>query len=70
MLSRPRTNSARLRHSESTLYAAAIASTSCRFHAASAALTLARAVSAVKGGSGGRAGSSADAALNTTLCRV
>jgi hypothetical protein len=46
-------NSARLRHSESGVYASATRSGSRVFHAISAAWTFWSAVSSVKGGSGG-----------------
>ena len=50
MAGRPTKNSSRLRQSESSLHAAATRSGSREFHASSAAWTLARAVSSVKGG--------------------
>src|SRR3954470_10237357 len=54
---RPVTNSSRLRHCESTVYAAATRSGSRVFQASSAACTLARAPSSSNGGNGGRLGS-------------
>src|SRR6185312_14497007 len=51
---RPLTNSARLRQRLSSVYARATRSGSRVFHASSAARTFCAAVSAVKGGRGGR----------------
>src|SRR5215472_8435472 len=51
---RPVKNSSRLRQAESSEYAPATRSGSRVFHASSAAWTFCRAVSSVKGGSGGR----------------
>jgi hypothetical protein len=51
---RPVTNSSRLRHTESSVYAPATRSGSRVFQASSAAWTFCRAVSSVNGGSGGR----------------
>src|SRR6185436_5830271 len=54
IFSRPVKNWSRLRQAESTLYAPATRSGSRVFHASSAAWTFLAAVSAVKGGNGGR----------------
>src|SRR4051794_20191587 len=54
--SRPVKNSSRLRHCESSVYAAATRSGSRVFQASSAAWTFWRAVSSVKGGTGGLIG--------------
>jgi hypothetical protein len=51
--SRPSKNSSRFRHFESTVYASATRSGSRVFQASSAACTFWRAVSSVKGGTGG-----------------
>src|SRR5712671_294310 len=54
MASRPSTNSARLRQRLSTVYARATRAGSREFQPSSASRTFSAAVSAVKGGSGGR----------------
>src|SRR6266849_2380951 len=54
MASRPWKNSARLRQRLSTVYASATRAGSRAFHASSAMRVFCAAVSAVKGGSGGR----------------
>src|SRR5580693_5364275 len=67
---RPVMNSSRLRHTESTVYAAATRSGSRVFQASSAACTFWRAVSSVNGGNGGRWATAASPAGTVTLHRA